>query len=140
MTMKRKISQAGQSLVEFALLLPVLVLFLMVIFDLGRAAYYYSAINNAAREGARYGAVRWYDPMVTTHIRESVERLTAALNADQISITSIYYDTDVDGKDDILRVTVSYQFQTATPIITRLLGQADNTLTLSSQATMRLER
>jgi len=140
MNIKRKISQAGQSLVEFALLLPILVLFLMVIFDLGRAAYYYSAINNAAREGARYGAVRWYDADRIPKIRVAVERLTAALNADQIDISSIYYDMDVDGKDDILKVTVTYQFQTATPIISRLLGQADNTLTLRSQATMRLER
>ncbi len=140
MNMKRKISQAGQSLVEFALLLPVLMLFLMVIFDLGRAAYYYSAINNAAREGARYGAVRWYDPLVTTHIRDSVERLTAALDARKIVITTIYSDSDADGKDDIVHVSVTYRFQAATPIVTRLLGQADNTLTLRSQATMRLER
>ena len=141
MKIKRKISQAGQSLVEFALLLPVLMLFLMVIFDLGRAAYYYSAINNAAREGARHGAVRWYDSTVSNDIRDSVERLTAGLDASKISIPPPYfYDTDADGKYDIVRVTVTYQFQTATPIITRLLGQVDNKLTLRSQATMRLER
>jgi hypothetical protein len=139
--MKRTISQIGQSLVEFALLLPVMVLFLMVIFDLGRAAYYYSAIHNAAREGARRGAVRWYDPTISTDIRDSVERLTAGLDASKISIPPPYYfDTDADGKDDIVRVIVTFRFQTATPIITQLLGQAGNELTLSSRATMRLER
>jgi len=140
MNIKRRISQVGQSLAEFALLLPVLVLFLMVIFDLGRAAYYYSAINNAAREGARHGAVRWYDASVTTDIRDSVERLTAGLNADQIAISTSFWDSDADGKDDTVRVIVSYDFQTATPVLTRLLGQAGNTLTLTSRATMRLER
>ncbi len=42
----------GQSLVEFAILLPVFLLIVVVIFDLGRAVYYYSVIFNAAREGA----------------------------------------------------------------------------------------
>jgi hypothetical protein len=44
---------AGQSMVEFALILPLLVLFLVGIFDLGRAFFSYIAITNAAREGTR---------------------------------------------------------------------------------------
>jgi Flp pilus assembly protein TadG len=47
----------GQSLVEFALMLPILLVLVLMIFDFGRAIYYYSALHNAAREGARYGAV-----------------------------------------------------------------------------------
>jgi Flp pilus assembly protein TadG len=139
MNIKRKFSQVGQSLVEFALLLPVMVIFIMVIFDLGRAAYYYSAIHNGAREGARQGAVRWYDATITTDIQNSVKRLTAGLDADQITINSTYLDTDSDGENDTVRVIVTYQFHTATPVLTRLLGQADNVLTLSSQARMRIE-
>jgi Flp pilus assembly protein TadG len=45
--------QAGQSMVEFALLLPIIVLLLVGVFDLGRAFFSYIAITNAAREGAR---------------------------------------------------------------------------------------
>ena len=140
MNIKRNISQVGQSLVEFALLLPIMVIFLMVIFDLGRAAYYYSAIHNAAREGARQGAVRWYDASISTDIRNSVERLTAGLNADEITISTSWLDLDSNGTNETVRVIVTYQFQTATPVLTRLLGQAGNELTLSSRATMRMER
>ncbi|HSB65715.1 MAG TPA: TadE family protein, partial [Anaerolineales bacterium] len=45
--------KAGQSMVEFALILPLLVLFILGIFELGRAFFAFIAISNAAREGAR---------------------------------------------------------------------------------------
>jgi len=43
----------GQSLVEFALILPLFVLLVVGVFDLGRAFFAYIAISNAAREGVR---------------------------------------------------------------------------------------
>lgn len=53
--------EKGQSLVEFAFIIPVLMLILLGVFDFGRAFYAYNAISNAAREGARYGTVCPYD-------------------------------------------------------------------------------
>lgn len=47
----------GQSLVEFALILPVLALLLFALLDLGRAVYVYNTLANAARQGARVAAV-----------------------------------------------------------------------------------
>lgn len=46
----------GQSLVEFALVIPLLLVILLGVADLGRAFYYTSAIANAARVGAAYAA------------------------------------------------------------------------------------
>jgi len=43
----------GQSMVEFALLAPMLFLILFGIVDLGRAVFYANELTNAAREGAR---------------------------------------------------------------------------------------
>ena len=52
--MKTKINhQHGQSLVDFALILPLFVLLVVGVFDLGRAFFAYIAISNAAREGVR---------------------------------------------------------------------------------------
>lgn len=48
--------QLGQSLVEFALVIPLLLVILLGVADLGRAFYYTSAIANAARAGAAYAA------------------------------------------------------------------------------------
>lgn len=47
----------GQSLVEFALCLPVLAIILLGLLDLGRAYNAYVIISNAAREGAYYGCM-----------------------------------------------------------------------------------
>ena len=46
----------GQALVETALILPVFILLLLVIFDFGRAIYAYNTVANAARTGARLAA------------------------------------------------------------------------------------
>ncbi len=43
----------GQSMIEFALILPLMVLVVVGIFELGRAFFAYIAISNAAREGVR---------------------------------------------------------------------------------------
>ena len=47
----------GQALVEFAFVLPILILLLVGIFDFGRAVYAFNTVNNAAREGSRLAIV-----------------------------------------------------------------------------------
>ncbi len=48
--------EKGQSAVEFALVVPVLVLLLVVIADFGRVFFVSIAVKNAARAGAQYGS------------------------------------------------------------------------------------
>jgi large repetitive protein len=45
----------GQGLVEFALILPMLLMVIIGIFEFGRILLIYSSLFNAAREGSRYG-------------------------------------------------------------------------------------
>lgn len=47
----------GQTLAEFALALPVFLLIMLAVFDVGRAVFTYNTITNAAREGARLAIV-----------------------------------------------------------------------------------
>ena len=47
----------GQGMVEFALILPLLLLLMMGIIEFGYVFTVYTGIFNAAREGARYGVV-----------------------------------------------------------------------------------
>ena len=47
--------QGGQELVEFAAVLPLLILILFGVLDLGRVFHAAVVVANAAREGARYG-------------------------------------------------------------------------------------
>lgn len=48
----------GQSLIEFALLAPVLFFLVMGLFDIGRAVFYFAVLNTAAREGSRFAVVQ----------------------------------------------------------------------------------
>jgi Flp pilus assembly protein TadG len=57
---QRTVCSAGQSLVEFALILPLLVLVLFGIIELGIVLNLYIGMTNSAREAARAGAVYQY--------------------------------------------------------------------------------
>ncbi len=54
---------SGQALVEFSLAIPVFLLMLMGIFDLGRGIYTFNGVSQAAREIARTESVRPTDPL-----------------------------------------------------------------------------
>lgn len=49
--------ESGQNLVEFAIVLPLLLLFIFGAVDLGRLFHAHIAITNAAREGSRFGGL-----------------------------------------------------------------------------------
>jgi hypothetical protein len=51
-----RVRERGQSLVELAFVLPLLLLLLVGIIEIGRFAYYSILVANAARAGAQYGA------------------------------------------------------------------------------------
>jgi hypothetical protein len=55
--MKRRHTTRGQAMVEFALVLPILILLLVGIFDLGRVVWANDAISTASREAARLAVV-----------------------------------------------------------------------------------
>ena len=53
---KRKTAESGQSLTEFALMLPLLCLLLVGVVEVGRAIFITLAVNNAATAGVEFGA------------------------------------------------------------------------------------
>ena len=56
--MKTGKKTSGQTLVEFALLLPLFLFLVMALFEIGRAVFYFAVLNNAAREGTRVAIVQ----------------------------------------------------------------------------------
>lgn len=48
--------ERGQAVVEFALILPLMILLVLIAIDFGRLFYTYVGMTNAAREGAAYGS------------------------------------------------------------------------------------
>jgi Flp pilus assembly protein TadG len=53
----RRERSVGQSVAEFALVLPVFLMMVFAVLDMGRVVWGTVELNNAAREGARYASV-----------------------------------------------------------------------------------
>src|SRR5688500_3903972 len=60
--MFRSRSTRGQTMVEFALILPIMMFLLTGFFDLGRVVLAHDALGHAAREAARYAIVHGSSP------------------------------------------------------------------------------
>lgn len=65
MPAQRRHSRFGQSMIEFAIMAPILFLLLLGTIDLGRAVYIYNSISEATREGTR-AAVPFDNPLPST--------------------------------------------------------------------------
>ena len=69
MSLHKKLrSESGASAVEFALLLPVLMMILFGIIEFGMALYRQAILTNASREGARLGIVQSVPPITTAAV------------------------------------------------------------------------
>lgn len=121
----------GQSTVEFALVLPVLLLLFMGIVEFGRIISSYMIINNLAREGARFAAVGKTDSQITTILLN--EHATLDVDKLQVQFSPTYSDRV---KGESLKVTVNYTVDLITPLIPEFLP---NPLPISAECTMRLE-
>jgi len=88
---------AGQGLVEFALVLPIFVLVVVALFDLGRAVFAYNTLTNAAREGARLAIVN--QDIATIVARAKAQ--TAIVELDDPSVTVAFYQRNQDGTPNL---------------------------------------
>jgi hypothetical protein len=130
----------GQALVEFALVLPMFLLLLFGLIDVGRYVYTWNALNQAAREGARYGSVAgWSDSCALSRKvcieQETISRL-AGVPATVATATCGRYEpgdpTDLPPPpismsacrpNDLLTVTAHIDdFTFLTPVIGQMLG------------------
>ena len=97
----------GQDMMEFAITLPILALLVFGIFDLGRVVYYFSAMQNSAREGARYGIVNPWD--ANSVISRTKDR-TLGISPSELNVV-VNYDCDH------VKVSVFYTFDPIIPLI-----------------------
>ena len=67
--MKAVKKTSGQSLVEFAPVLFILMLLVMGLFEIGRAVLYFSVLNNAVREGTRLAIVQPADDYLVDGVK-----------------------------------------------------------------------
>ncbi len=121
----------GQSLVETALILPVLLLLLTGIIDFGLLFNSYLVVSNASREGARQAAVGKTD----TQIRSAAANAAASLDSDRLEIL-ITPGEAARNTGNSVTVTVSYGYSMITPVIAAFFP--DN-FDIETSTTMRCE-
>lgn len=130
---------SGQSLVEFALVLPILILILMGLFDFGRAILAYNTISEAARNGARISIVNQIPADIcSVSASRAVAISLPALCAANATAPGIYVTSACGTAYAInCRQTVSatYQFRAITPIIGNFIGP----ISMASTSSVRIE-
>jgi uncharacterized repeat protein (TIGR01451 family) len=143
----------GQSLVEFALVLPLLLLLFSGAADLGRAFYGYVALENAVKEGAVYGAsyplcadattlcpdpdnVRWRVQHEAMRVRNPDGSMITPASECRNATTGLpYADLRDCVEGDIYVVSANYSFKLLTPLISNLVGTS---LSFRSESTARV--
>jgi Flp pilus assembly protein TadG len=138
--------ERGQSLVELAITLPILVLLLLGTLDFGMAIFSYSMLRDAAQEGAFYGS---FNPSNVAEIENRARNISPRAedgifsspvqlrNTDLIKVSvralGNYCQGAENGVANSIQVNVSYKYPLLMPFIGRLIGS--NTIPLTGTAT-----
>ncbi len=133
----------GQSLVELALILPVLLVLIAATLDLGRVFYSQITIANAAREGAMQAADTPSSFLVNQACNKTTNKVMCrVINEAKGSFVSVA-PTDVSlactpacttGIGNTVTVSVNGHFSLITPLLAGFLGGQNLTLTSTAAA------
>ena len=137
--------ERGQSLVELAITLPILILLLLGTLDFGMAIFSYSMLRDAAQEGAFYGS---FNPDNEEEIENRARNISPRAEDVVFSSPVRLRDTDTvkvkvealgdacqgatNGVANSIQVKVSYRYPILMPFVGRLIGS--NTIPLTGTA------
>jgi Flp pilus assembly protein TadG len=122
-------SERGQGIIELAIALPVLLLLLLGVLDVGRAYWALVSLKDAVSEGAQYAAA--YPTRTTEICQRAAESSTALVVLAPDMFTVDYVDPPTSGQP--ITVTVAYDFWLVNPVINAMVP--DGKLTLSAADT-----
>jgi hypothetical protein len=126
------VSEDGQATVEAALTLPIVLIALLLIVQVGVVVRDALALTQAAREGARAAAVSADDADAHT----AIERSAGPLAADRIDVT-LSPPEGSRRRGDVVTVELAYIERLSIPIVSRIVSLD---LPLRASATTQLER
>ena len=133
---RKRGERRGAVAVEFALVLPMLMLLVFGIIDFGRAYYTLNTIISSVREGARYAAVL-EDPVAQqAEVKKVVRDFTLPMGGKKIANNQIEVLLDQATGRVTVRVK-NYPFELITPLA-KTFGAG--TLMITREATFRWER
>jgi len=130
-------SRRGQGLVEFAIILPFLMLVLLMAADFGRVFFGWVGLANASRIGASYAAAHpdaWGSPGIPAQRDNYEDQILADANALNCTLPGVIpAPVFPSGTDlgDSAQVTLTCQFSLITPLVSQILG---GTITISADS------
>ncbi len=140
----RRRKSRGQSLVELALVLPVVLLLVMAALDFGRAFFGWVVLNNAARVGANYAALHpdaWGTPGDAADQATYANLVTGARGDTEVSFTgcstaAVPAPQFPGGTDigDYAEVVLDCGFTPLTPIIGDVFAGVGNPLNVTARS------
>ncbi len=120
--------QRGQSLLEYAIGLNVLLLLTLGTIDLARGVWAYNTLAHLAREGARYGSA---PTRTSAEIRSYVVSRSRLPDFGAGNVTVTRGLCGIDGPPVV--VTTTYRFDPIVPLVAAAWGGGSLTLRASSQ-------
>ncbi len=119
--MRRLRRRRGQSLVELALLAPILFLLLFGLFDLGDAVYTYNTLAHGAQSAALYASLHCAytgSSYTTSQLSQQVLQAGQMLQAEALSVSpSPASGAGCSGPGSTITVTATYRYQALTPVL-----------------------
>jgi uncharacterized protein (UPF0333 family) len=147
--LKHMKKENGQAMVEFALVLPILLLLVAGIIDFGWLFYNHLSANNASREAARYIAIHYYfdDMDSKSHYAAGSAEAKALDLIDAYTTMSDLYvyeitpqSDDVNGGEKV-KVKFKGNVTILTPLLSRIIDDdGDGKFLIESECTMRVEK
>lgn len=131
----KKRRESGQSVVELALTLPLLLLLICGMIELGWLASNRLVLDNITREGVRAGIVATSAATNTSDVIARINGMKPDYMINDIGITVTYSDSSNFREGDITVVT-TYDLPTITPLTAFLAP--DGVFHLQAQCTMKM--
>jgi Flp pilus assembly protein TadG len=129
---KQRRREHGQSLVELALSLTVILLLLAGAVDFSIAYFSYSAMQDAAQEGALYGSIHPEDTQgIIDRVRQASSNPVDLENQDLVEVKVTVSGAACEG--DEVQVNVIYDYPISMPFIGSIIGS--QTITLNASVT-----
>lgn len=152
-------SQYGQSVVEFAFIIPVILFVTLALLDFGRGVHAYIALSSAVREGARFGTTYCggtcsssssclnsckTEQTIINRVRQDTGRSFMPPNNVNVTLCqlqapnllpntcSTYRSAEPNRPYAALRVTATFNFN---PLLTGMFGGGTFPLTATAQMT-----
>lgn len=141
---RRRRQASGQTLVEFALVIPIIVLLIASFVEIGRAVYAFNTIANAARQGVRVAVVNQLPDVTDCDESRPIEDpyephwsiigcallagKTLGLTPANVTVSYVTPPSTTLSCSPTLHVgciatvTVTYQYTISTPVVSRFIG------------------